>query len=462
MFTSIEAAARAIRKGEISAAELTAAALDRVAGVDGKIRALAYVDSEGARQAAQRLDEELRRGVDRGPLHGIPVVLKDNIETQGVPTTNGSRVFAGRSSRYDATVWRRLREAGAVLVGKAGMNEVAWGADTPPTGNPWDTERTPGVSSGGSGAAVAAGLCYAALGTDTGGSVRIPGACCGVVGLKPTYGRVSRYGVLPLTWSLDHVGPLARRVKDAAVVLQAIAGSDDRDPTSASNAVPEFQATIDDGVEGLRIGLNEEYFFERLEPEVESTVRRAIEHLETLGARVLPVRIPHVRFGLAAVLAIELASASSAHDTYLRDPDARAKYTDPVRLLLEAGRFVFAADYLKAQRLRRLLIEGARSAFRSVDILVTPTLPLVAWKKGEELVRIQGHEEHVLHACLRYTCPFNLMGLPAVTVPCGFSNGLPIGLQIAGKPFGEATILRVAQAYEASTAWHTRTPITEG
>jgi aspartyl-tRNA(Asn)/glutamyl-tRNA(Gln) amidotransferase subunit A len=450
----IAQASEAIQARSISARELTQHFLERIDHLNDKVGALSHVDHEGALQAARSLDEELTRGINRGPLHGIPVILKENIETQGLPTTNGSRIFENRRSTYDATVWKRLRSAGMVLLGKARMHEAAWGVDVPPVGNPWDLTRSPGVSSSGSGAAVAAGFCYAALGTDTGGSVRIPAAACGVVGLKPTYGRVSKFGVFTHSWSLDNVGPLTRRVKDAAAVIQVLAGFDQQDAATARQPVPDFSVGLKQGVKRLRVGIPQEYFFDRVEPEVEATVHKAIKDLEELGAELLPVSIPHMSYGLAAILAIELASVSCAQDSYINNEATRSLYTREVRILMEEGRFILATDYLKAERLRALLEKEMQTAFESVDVMVTPTLPLVAWKKSDPVVRIQGQEEHALHACWRYTFPFNLVGLPAITVPCGFANGLPVGLQIVGKPFAEATVLQVAQAYEEITSWH--------
>ncbi|MDR7482829.1 MAG: amidase [Armatimonadota bacterium] len=438
--------------------ELVRACLERIERIDARLKAFRAVDAEAALDGARAAEADILRNRYRGPLHGIPIALKDNYDTRGLLTTNGSKVFAGRISDRDAGAWERLRSAGAVLLGKLGMHEVAWGVDVPPTRNPWDLRRTPGLSSGGAGAAVAAGLCFAALGTDTGGSIRIPAACCGVVGLKPTYGRVSRFGILPHSWSLDHAGPLARRVEDAAVVLGVIAGRDARDPSTAHVDVPDYSAGLRRSIAGLRVGVPSAHFFERITPGVEATVRAALQELERLGARLEEVSVPHIRYGLAAILTIELASAAAWYDRYLRAPDLRERFTPEVRLLLDAGRFVFAGDFLKAQQLRGVLLGELRAVFRAVDALVTPTMPLTAWLVDETTTRIGDQEEHVLHACWRYTYPFNLTGLPAVTVPCGFVEGLPVGLQIVGRPFEEGTILRIAHAYESSTPWHRMTP----
>lgn len=455
---SITETARAVEAREVSPVQLTRTCLDRIERSDRAIRAFAFVDVEGALDAARAAEREIQRGRYRGPLHGIPVALKDNYDTRGVPTTNGSQVFAHRIPNRDATVWERLRNAGAILLGKVGMHEVAWGVDVPPTRNPWDIRCTPGLSSGGAGAAVAAGLCFAAMGSDTGGSVRIPASCCGVVGLKPTYGRVSRLGILPHSWSLDHAGPLTLRVEDAAIVLRTIAGPDPRDPSTANLPVPDYLASFHRGVSGLRLGVPREHFYERLEAGVEAAVRQALRELEGLGARLEEISIPHIRYSLAAILTIELASATAWHERYLRDAGSRARYTPEVRLLLDAGKFMFATDFLKAQRVRQILMNEIQAAFRQVDVLVTPTLPLVAWQIDRSTVRIDGQEEHVLHACWRYTYLSNLTGLPAISIPCGFVNGLPAGLQLIGRPFDEAVVLRVANAYEEAMPWHQRHP----
>lgn len=455
---SLAEAAQAVRSRQVSPVELTRACLERIEKLDGRVRSFSVVTAERALEAAQMAERELSRNEYRGLLHGIPVALKDNYDTAGLLTTNGSAVFEGRVPDRDSTAWVRLRNAGAVLLGKVVMHEVAWGVDLPPTRNPWNLQRSPGLSSSGSGAAVAAGLTFMAMGSDTGGSVRIPASCCGVVGLKPTYGRVSRFGILPHTWSLDHAGPLTRTVEDAAIVLQAIAGKDANDPTSSDAPVTDYTALLDRGVKGMRLGVPREYFFEDIQPGVKAAVEKALEDLSSLGAELEEVSIPHMRYGPAAILTIELASASAWHERYLRDPEKRARYTPEVRLLLDAGRFLFAGDLLKAQRVRNVLSQEIRDAFRKVDALVTPTLPLVAWPVDHAKVQLGDREEYALQVCWRYTYPFNLTGLPAISVPCGFSEGMPVGLQIVGRPFDEAGVLRVAAAYERATPWHTQRP----
>ena len=455
---SLAEAAAAVKAGAVSPVELTRACLERIERVDRVVHAFVSVDAQGALQDAAKAEREIKAGHYRGPLHGIPIGLKDNYDTTGVATRNGSRVFADRMPTQDATTWARLREAGAVLLGKTTMSEAAWGVDFPPVRNPWDVRRNPGLSSGGSGAAVAAGLCFMAMGSDTGGSIRIPAGLSGVVGLKATYGRVSRAGVMPHTWSLDHAGPLSRRVEDAALVLAVIAGHDPRDPASADVPVGDYLKDLKRGVRRMRIGVPREHFWDRIEGRVEAVVRQALRDLEGAGAQVKDVSIPHMATALGAILVTEMASVTTWHDKYLRQPERRAKYTPEVRALMDAGKFIFATDFLKAQRLRRALTDQVRAAFDGVDVLATPTLPLCAWDVSESHVQIDGQPEHVLHACWRFTYPWNLTGLPALSVPCGFAAELPVGVQLVGRPFDEATVLRVGHAYQEATRWHERRP----
>jgi aspartyl-tRNA(Asn)/glutamyl-tRNA(Gln) amidotransferase subunit A len=455
---SLVDAAAAVKSGAVSPVELTRACLDRIERVDSVVHAFASVDTDGALRTARAAEQEIKAGRYRGSLHGIPIGIKDNYDTVGVATRNGSEVFADRMPREDATTWARLKDAGAVLLGKMTMSEAAWGVDFPPVRNPWDVRRNPGLSSGGSGAAVGAGLCFMAMGSDTGGSIRIPAGLSGVVGLKATYGRVPRTGVMPHTWSLDHAGPLTRRVEDAALVLGIIAGHDARDVGSADVPVGDYVSELKRGLSGMRIGVPSEHFWDRMETRVEGVVRQAVRDLEKAGAQVKPVSIPHMAGALGAILVTEMASVTAWHDRYLKSPARRTKYTPEVRALMDAGKFIFATDFLKAQRLRRALVDEVRAAFDGVDVLVTPTLPLCAWEVSESHVQIAGQAEHVLHACWRYTYPWNLTGLPALSVPCGFADGLPVGLQVIGRPFEEATILRVGHAYQEATRWHEMRP----
>jgi len=438
----------------VSPLRLTEAMLARIDARDPTIQAFVHVNHTGARADAQRLTDELAHGRCRGPLHGVPIAVKDNYLSADMPTTAGSAAPGYAFPLEDSAAVARLRAAGAVLIGKTRTHEFAWGTETPPTRNPWDAARIPGGSSGGSGAALAARLAFGALGSDTGGSIRIPASLCGVVGLKPTFGRVSRAGVVPHSWSLDHAGPLALSVRDAALLLQVLAGPDRADPASAAAPIPNFRAGLDAGVAGLRIGVCRNHFFGRNEPDVERLVERAIDDLAALGARIVEFEIPNLKYGLGAIYAIELASSSAWHDRALRD-GATSAMADDVRTLVEIGRLVSASDYLLAEQLRVQLLRDFDAALREVDAIVTPASPVTAWKRGQPSVVTGGVEESPLAASWRLTYPYNLTGLPALSLPCGFdARGLPVGLQIAGRLFDEATILRVAQAYERVHRWH--------
>ncbi|HEY3597247.1 MAG TPA: amidase [Paraburkholderia sp.] len=448
-----------IASGDVSPVDVMEALLARIAALDSDVLAYECVNPDALAEAA-RCADEIARGVRRGPLHGVPVAVKDNYLTADMPTTAGSRAPGYTFAREDSAAVARLRAAGAVLIGKTRTHEFAWGTETPPTRNPWDLTRIPGGSSGGSGAALAAGLAYGALGSDTGGSIRIPASLCGVVGLKPTFGRVSRAGIVPHSWSLDHAGPLALSVRDAALLLNVLAGYDARDPGSAAVPVPDFSAaaTLDAGVAGLRIGVCRNHFFGANERDVEARVEEAIKVLEALGAQIVDFEVPNLQYGLGAIYAIELASSSAYHDRGLQQ-GATAAMADDVRTLVEVGRMVSASDYLKAEQLRALLIEDFKAVFERVDVVVTPASPVTAWRRGQAAVVTGGVEESPLAASWRLTYPFNLTGLPALSLPCGFdARGLPVGLQIAGKPFDEATILRVAQAYEGVHRWNLLRP----
>lgn len=446
-----------IAQGTRSPVDVTVALLERIAALDPGIQAFEHVNTN-ALADAQRCADEPGRGELRGPLHGVPIAVKDNYLTADMPTTAGSHAPGYTFPLTDSAAVARLRAAGAVLIGKTRTHEFAWGTETPPTRNPWDPSRIPGGSSGGSGAALAARLAYGALGSDTGGSIRIPASLCGVVGLKPTFGRVSRAGVVPHSWSLDHAGPLALSVRDAALLLNVLAGYDPADPGSADVAVPDFRAALDEGVKGMRIGVCRNHFFGHNEAEVEARVEDAIADLASLGAHVIDFEVPNLQYGLGAIFAIELASSSAYHDGGLQR-GATVAMADDVRTLVEIGRLVSASDYLKAEQLRALLIEDFAAVFQCVDAIVTPASPVTAWQRGQASVVTGGREESPLAASWRLTYPFNLTGLPALSLPCGFdSRGLPVGLQIAARPFDEATVLRVAQAYENIHGWNAMRP----
>jgi aspartyl-tRNA(Asn)/glutamyl-tRNA(Gln) amidotransferase subunit A len=451
-----------LRKRAISPVELFDATLQRIHRLQPKLNSFITITEEEGRQAAIRAEDEIQHGHYRGPLHGIPISIKDLFATRGVRTTAGSKILANWVPDYDATAVAKLHEAGMVMIGKTHMHEFAYGvtSDNPhygPARNPWDVTRVPGGSSGGSGAAVASSQCAASLASDSGGSIRIPSAVCGVVGLKPTYGRVSRHGAIPLAWSLDHVGPITKSVEDAAIVLSATAGPDSKDPSSSSRPVPDYQKEMRGDIRGLRVGTPLHYFFDHVDPEIGHAVNRAIGKLEALGMKALEIDIPGLENCAAMEAHINLAEAASYHEQYLKkQADA---YGPGVRTDLEAGRFLLASDYVKSQRARAWLQRNFNEALECADIVVSPTVPAFPPVVGQVWVQSGDRWEHIVDAFLRFNIPYDLTGLPAISVPCGFSSaGLPIGLQIAGRAFEEATILKVAHAYEQSTDWHVARP----
>jgi aspartyl-tRNA(Asn)/glutamyl-tRNA(Gln) amidotransferase subunit A len=449
---TIREAGQSLRKRRLSAVELATAAISRIDRTNSSLRAFITVTAGYALERARVADVELRTGRDRGPLHGIPIAVKDLFATRGVLTTAGSKVFANLVPEYDSTTVERLEKAGAVMLGKLNMHELAYGITSanPHFGavrNPWNPEHSPGGSSGGSAVAVAANIVYAAMGTDTGGSIRIPAAFCGTVGLKPTYGRVSRHGVLPLAYSLDHVGPLTRSVYDAALMLNAIAGFDARDDSSSHHPTVDFTPEEGGSIRGLRIGFAQNFFFERLDHDVESSVRGACARAESLGAVVKPVVVPDMAAINAIGRMILLAEASAHMEPYLRE---RHRIGPDVLSLLEQGRLVAATDYINAQRLRRRARQRFDLLWREVDCLLTPTTPNAAPRADAQSVRLGGTEEDVRLATTRLVRGINVLGLPALSMPCGLNgSGLPIGLQIIGPAFEEALILRVGAALEA-------------
>lgn len=444
-------AAESLRARRVSAVELVTAALGRIERHNQPLGAFITVTAEQALQQARDSDRELASGVDRGPLHGIPIALKDLFATRGVRTTAGSLVYQDYVPDFDATVVERLRAAGAISLGKLNMHEMAYGITSAnphfgPVRNPWNSAHSPGGSSGGSAAVVAAHIVFMAMGTDTGGSIRIPAAFCGTVGLKPTYGRVSRHGVLPLGYSLDHMGPLTRTVRDAAVVLNAIAGRDAKDPTASRRPVADYVPEAGCSIRGLRIGFPENFFFERLDPDVETAVRGAIARAESLGASVRPVPLPDVGALNAVARMVLLAEASAVASPAL---DRRELFGPDVLALLDQGRLVPAVDYINAQRLRRRMRREFDALWNEVDCLFTPTTPNTAPKIGDTTVRLGGKDEDVRLATTRLVRGVNALGYPALSLPCGLSGaGLPIGLQIIGPAFEEARILRAGAALE--------------
>jgi aspartyl-tRNA(Asn)/glutamyl-tRNA(Gln) amidotransferase subunit A len=453
---TIAEAAPLIRERKLSPVELTDACLAHIEAVEPQLNAFITVTANEARAAAETAADEIARGEHRGALHGIPVALKDLFATAGIRTTAGSIILADNVPAEDSDPAARLKAAGAVLAGKLNMHEFAYGATgvNPHFGacrNPWDTSRITGGSSSGSGASVATGECFAALGTDTGGSIRIPASLCGVVGLKPTFGRVSRRGVIPLSWSLDHVGPLTRSVEDAALVLQAIAGRDPLDASSTAEPVPDYTAGLRDGVKGLRIGVPREFFFDNVDPEVAAAVRKAIGVLEGLGAVVREVSLPLIAETPPAVTAIMLPEALAYHRKWMeKRPD---DYGEDVRYRLELGATFLAVHHVQAQRLREIIVGRWRDeVFDRVDVLAMPATMAPAFP-------IERSDLSVTFSLIRNTNPLNLLGVPAISVPCGFTeSGLPIGLQLAGRWWDEAAVLRAAFAYEQASDWRRQAP----
>lgn len=457
-FTSIAELAPRIQKKEVSPIEVVQAYLDRIDRLNDEYLAYLTILRDEALAAARTVEQEIARGQYRGPLHGVPIALKDLFAVKGVRMTCGSKIMADHIAESDATVVTRLRQAGTILLGKLNMHEFAWGGTSlnPHYGtprNPWDRRCLPG----GSAVAMAAGLALGTLGTDTGGSVRIPASLSGIVGLKPTYGRVSRFGVYPLSHSCDHVGPMVRTVADAAIFLHAIAGPDPNDPTASAAAVPDYTAALKEDIRGLRLGVPQEYFFDDIEPAVRESVQAAIQHLSDLGATVEAVSIPSIQHVIASSTAI---IAAEAYEIHARTIQAHSQdYGADVRTRLLLGACVQAAQYLKAQRFRALLRQEMLDLLGRVDALVTPTTVLAASRIDQLAVTIGDKEFPVAAHIARATRPFNMTGLPAISVPCGFTpDGLPIGLQIVGRPFEEATVLHLAYAYEQSTAWHKQRP----
>jgi aspartyl-tRNA(Asn)/glutamyl-tRNA(Gln) amidotransferase subunit A len=451
-------AASLVRRKKVSPVELAEGYLRRIEALNPSLNAYITVAAEQAVRSAQQAEDDVARGLDLGPLHGVPLAIKDLFATRGLRTTAGSRILADWVPEEDAHVVTLLRQAGAILLGKLNMHEWAAGATTinphfGATTNPWDTTRIPGGSSGGSAVAVAAALCAGSVGSDTAGSIRMPSSLCGTVGLKPTYGLASLRGVLPLSWSLDHVGPMTRTVEDAALIMEAIAGYDSQDPSSVDRLAAPYRDALRGGVRGLRLGLPHNYFFDETDPEVVAAVRWAASLLEAEGAHVIEVEVPGVEQAFAIGMPVLVAEAAAYHEKYLQERPG--DYGEDVLALLKGGQSQTAIDYIKAQRARIEFRQGLEALFTRIDVLLTPTTPITA--PTIEQCKV----EPPTFALIRCTSPFNLAGLPALSVPCGLSEaGLPIGLQIAGRHFEEATVLRAGAAYEQASGWRGRLPPT--
>jgi aspartyl-tRNA(Asn)/glutamyl-tRNA(Gln) amidotransferase subunit A len=414
-----------------------------------------------ALRSAEKAEDAIQSGRYIGPLHGVPIAIKDIFATKGILTTSGSKILSGYVPTYNATIVERLKKAGAILIGKLNLHEFACGSvESPhygPVRNPWCLDRVTGGSSSGSGAAVAAGLCFGSVGTDTGGSIRVPASLCGITGLKPTYGLLSRYGVTPLSWSLDHVGPMTRCVEDAALMLEVLAGKDSKDPTTATSDVPNYRKALNDDLGRIRIGVSRDYFFELIDEEVNTIVNKAICLLEELGADVEEITYPHMKYNSAVFSVIMTSEASSYHEKYMTSN--RGDYDPYVWERLQPGRFIPATQYLKAQRVREIIRREVEASLKRLDVVVTPTTPIPAYRFDEKNIKVRNETMAVRMIIGNFTRPFNLAGLPAISVPCGFtSTRLPIGLQIVGKAFGETTVLKVADAYEKRTSWRDARP----
>ncbi len=456
-FLSLAEVAALIKGREVSPVELTEACFDLIDSVDDKINSFGTPTRDLAMATARTAEQEVASGKYRGALHGMPIALKDLYATKGIRTTANSHALADWVPDEDATTTRLLAEAGTVLLGKLSMHEFAsgwpdWELPFPPARNPWNPEHVPGGSSSGSGAALAAGLCFGSLGSDTGGSIRGPAALCGIVGLKPTYGRVSRYGVVPLSWSLDHAGPMARTVEDCGLLLQAIAGHDPKDAASAAVTVPDFAAELDDGVSEMRLGVPREWFDERegTNPEIMAAFEAALKVFEGLGARLVKIDAGPFVNSREATMTISMTESAAYHEETLRTrpQDFSADFRDRVR----QGSLFSAVDYIQAQRVRTLISAQVEEILKDVEIILSPS-------GAQPAESFADMDPETRNKTPSYTPTHNLTGIPAMSVPCGFTeSGLPMGLQIAGRAFDEATVLRVGQAYEQATAWHERHP----
>ena len=460
---TIAQAAPRLERRELSPVELTEAVLQRIGAVNATLNAYITVCAPQAREVAQATERMIRAGYYLGPLHGIPIALKDNIYTRGVRTTAGAKILADFVPDEDATVAARLKRAGAIVVGKTNMHEFAWGGttDNPHYGtcrNPWNPERFPAGSSGGSGAAVAARACLGALGTDTGGSIRLPSSVNGIVGIRPTIGRVSNHNVVPLAWTMDTVSPMTRTVEDCVTMFEVIAGYDPLDPHSAEAPLADYRAGLGRGVRGLRIGLIRDYSLTHLQKAVGDAVRGALKTLEGLGAGVEEIPMPSIHGNISAQLTIESCEPSAYHQEWLRTRPG--DYGEDVRALLEMGEMYLATHYIQAQRYRSLLRREFLEGFRQVDVFVTPTLPFTATPCGATEVVIENNQtEDMLSAIMQFTGVPSLAGLPALSLPVGFDpDGLPVGMQVIGRPFDEATLFRLGHAYQGVTSWHTKSP----
>ena len=466
LHASIAQIAAQIRKAEISPVELIEATLEVIDRCEPQLNAFITLFREESLERARGAEVEIRDGKDLGPLHGLPIALKDIIYVEGTQSTAGSNFFSEESPQFDAALVSKLRDAGAIIIGKTNLHEFAFGVTTEnphfgATANPWDTSRVPGGSSGGSAAAAVAGCCVGALGSDTGGSIRIPAAVCGHVGLKPTFGRISVHGVLPLAQSLDTVGPMCRYVHDVALMMNVLAGYDSRDVHSANCPVPDYTEGLDQPIRGCKAGMPKQHFFDNVDPEVERTVHEAIKVLEELGVDIIELDLPSAEVGHEVTLTLLTAEAGQFHQERLAAH--REDYGVDVRELLEDGLALSAAEYISAIRVKEIVRRDFMNAFEKVDCILSPTAPIPAPLRSTHDLSGGSESNRIRPRLTRNTRLINLLGLPSISVPCGFAQvensdsqeGLPVGLQITGPWWSEKTLLQVAHAYERATPWHT-------
>ena len=458
---AVEELAPLLESKELSPVELTKEILEFAEKSQPVINSFMEFYREEALENAKQVEKEIQDGNYKGMFHGIPLALKDNLYFKDKVSTMSSKIHKDFVSDHDATVVEKLRDSGVIYTGKLSMHEYAWGItnNNPHYGavkNPWDLSKIPGGSSGGSGAAVASGASVASLGTDTAGSIRIPSSACGIVGLKPTHGRVSKFGCYPLAWTLDHIGPMTKTVKDAAAMLEIISGFDHRDPTCVNAPVENYVSQLTGNVRGLVIGVNEDYFFNNVDTDVEDAVRRQIQSLVDRGARVEVISIPSLRYAEWAELVTSLSEASTIHHNDLQNRPQ--DFGKDIRLLFELGELPTAVDYLQAQQVRRQIKQEFNQAFQKVDVIIAPTLPIVVNNIGEDLADLNGEKVDLINNIIRFTGPSNLTGLPALTVPAGLKRHLPIGIQIIGPAFKEGRILNVGYAIEQTNPLQSKKP----
>jgi len=449
-----------IRDRKVSSAELTRLMLERIEELNPKLNAFITVLADQATAQAEAADRLLAAGTNLGPLHGVPIAVKDNVQSEGIRTTAASRILADWVPDKDATVLTRYKRGGAVVLGKLNMYEFAYGGVHEDYGeclNPWDLTRCCSASSSGPACAVAAGLAYGSIGSDTGGSVRLPAAACGIVGHKPTYGVVSRAGVLPGSYSLDHVGPFGRTVLDVALQMQVLAGYDEKDPASARETPPDFTAALESGLRGMVVGVPKRQASEIIDAEMLEAFEEALRVLEREGAVVTPIEVPDHLLSRTAMWGISAPEIAEAHRDWIRNRPM--DYSPTVRNLVVNGEFLPATEYVHAHRVRQVIRNAYAEVMKKVDVIAMPVVPFPAWEVGAERVQIGPHDEALMPALTRYCPPFNMTGQPAVSVPCGFNRaGLPLAFQVAGSWHQDATVLRVARAYERVTDWHEKRP----